>query len=104
MTAVLPFVLTPCAATSFSGPPAQISGNTEDVLNVPPQAKHATPPELMVKLDRGPCGSGILAGSIVERFARKANGELMPWQEGQPVAETWTHAGIVKVDRYSFSI
>jgi hypothetical protein len=48
----------------------------------------------------------ILAGSIVERFTRRADGELEPLVEGstKPVAEVRRHAGIVRVECYDFSL
>jgi hypothetical protein len=51
-------------------------------------------------------GERILPHRIVERFTRRADGELEPVNEGstKPIAETRTHAGIVKVRRYSFSL
>lgn len=51
-------------------------------------------------------GERILAHRIVERFTRRADGELEPVTEGStgPIAETRTHAGIVKVRRYAFVI
>jgi hypothetical protein len=43
----------------------------------------------------------ILAGAIVERFSRRADGELVPAVGStRPIAETRTHAGIVRVKRY----
>lgn len=56
--------------------------------------------------DLKPDGEGerILAGSIVERFARNAKGELVPWTEGQREAEMRTHAGITRVERFSFTL
>ena len=51
-------------------------------------------------------GERILAHRIVERFVRRADGELEPVTEGstKPIAETRTHAGIVKVRRYGFDM
>jgi hypothetical protein len=48
----------------------------------------------------------MLAGAIVERFVRRASGELEPLTIGSTaaVADTRTHAGIVKVPRYSFDM
>jgi hypothetical protein len=48
----------------------------------------------------------ILPTAIVERFTRRADGELEPLTEGstKPVAETRTHAGIVKVKRLAFEL
>jgi len=48
----------------------------------------------------------ILAGAVVERFTRRADGELEPLTPGSTavVAETRTHAGIVTVRRYSFTM
>ncbi len=44
----------------------------------------------------------ILVGAIVERFTRRADGELVPLTEEstRPVAETRTDAGIVRVKHY----
>ena len=44
----------------------------------------------------------ILPHQIVERFTRRADGELEPLAAGStvPVAETRTHAGIVKTRHY----
>jgi hypothetical protein len=52
-------------------------------------------------------GDGERTGAIVERFARRADGELEPLVEGsstKPIAETRTHAGMCKVRRFGFSI
>jgi hypothetical protein len=51
-------------------------------------------------------GQRILPAAITERFARRADGELEPVTEGstRPIAETRTHAGIVKVKRWAFSM
>jgi hypothetical protein len=48
----------------------------------------------------------ILPAAIVERFTRRADGELEPLVEGstRPIALTVTHAGICKVKRYTFDI
>ncbi len=48
----------------------------------------------------------ILAGAIVERFTRRADGELVPLTEGstRPVTETVRHAGIIRVIRYAFEM
>ena len=51
-------------------------------------------------------GQRILAGAIVERFTRRTGGELVPLTTESTVAaaETRTHAGICRVERYSFTI
>jgi hypothetical protein len=50
-------------------------------------------------------GERILAGAIVERFTRRADGELVLTEGStRAVAETRTHAGIVTVRRYSFTM
>jgi hypothetical protein len=51
-------------------------------------------------------GERILAAAIVERFTRRAGGELEPLVEGatEPIAETRRHAGIAKVIRYTFGM
>jgi hypothetical protein len=51
-------------------------------------------------------GQRILANAIVEKFTTRADGEFEPLVEGstKPIASTVTHAGIVKVKRYSFEI
>ena len=51
-------------------------------------------------------GLRILPGLIVEKFTRRPEGELELLSEGStiPVAETRTHAGIVKVKRYAFDM
>jgi hypothetical protein len=51
-------------------------------------------------------GQRILATAITERFARRADGELEPVtaESTRPIAETRTHAGIVKVKRYAFEM
>jgi hypothetical protein len=51
-------------------------------------------------------GERILPHQIVERFTRRADGELEPLTEGstKPVAQTRTHAGIVRVERYAFDM
>jgi hypothetical protein len=48
----------------------------------------------------------ILPAAITERFVRGADGKLEPLTEGstRPIAETRTHAGIVQMLRYAFSI
>jgi hypothetical protein len=48
-------------------------------------------------------GERILPHRIVERFVRRADGDLEPVTAGstKPIAETRTHAGICKVKRYS---
>ena len=48
----------------------------------------------------------ILPYQIVEQFVRRADLELEPLSEGstKPVAETRTHAGIVKVRRYGLDV
>ena len=51
-------------------------------------------------------GERILPHRIVERFTRRADGELEPLtaESTKPIAETRTHAGIVKVRRYGFDM
>jgi hypothetical protein len=51
-------------------------------------------------------GERILPHQIVERFVRRADGELEPLTEGSTmaVAEVRTHAGICKVTRYALDI
>jgi hypothetical protein len=51
-------------------------------------------------------GERILPHQIVERFVRRADGELEPVTEGAtaPIVETRSHAGIVKVKRYGLDI
>jgi hypothetical protein len=51
-------------------------------------------------------GERILPHRIVERFTRRADGELEPVTEGstKPIAETRTHAGIAKVKQYAFEM
>lgn len=48
----------------------------------------------------------ILATAIIESFAAGADGALEPLTTGstRPVALTVTHAGIVKVQRYAFTL
>jgi hypothetical protein len=48
----------------------------------------------------------ILPSGITERFARGADGELVPitQESTRAVAETRLHAGIVKVKRYAFEM
>jgi hypothetical protein len=48
----------------------------------------------------------ILSHRIVERFVRRADGELEPLtaESTKAVVETVTHAGIVKVKRYVFDL
>ena len=48
----------------------------------------------------------ILPHQIVERFTRRADGELEPVTSGstKAIAETRTHAGIVRVKRYAFDM
>jgi hypothetical protein len=55
--------------------------------------------------DLGDC-ERILAAAIVERFTLTADGEFEPLVEGstKPVAQTVTHAGIVKVKRFVFEM
>jgi hypothetical protein len=51
-------------------------------------------------------GERILPYQIVERFVRRADGELEPLTGGstKPIAETRTHAGIAKVKQYAFEM
>jgi hypothetical protein len=51
-------------------------------------------------------GERILATAIVERFTLNAAGEFEALVEGssKPIASTVTHADIVKVKRYGFSM
>jgi hypothetical protein len=51
-------------------------------------------------------GERIIPGRIIERFIRGPGGELVPLVAGStaPVAETRTHAGIVKTERFSFTM
>jgi hypothetical protein len=51
-------------------------------------------------------GERILPHQIVERFVRRADGELEPLTEGstKPIAETRTHAGVAKVKQYAFGM
>jgi hypothetical protein len=53
-----------------------------------------------------PEGERILPAAITERFALNSRGELEPLTEGSTmaVAEVRRHAGICKVERYSFKI
>jgi len=48
----------------------------------------------------------ILAGAITEQFCMGADGQLEPLISGstRPVAQTVTHAGIVKVMRFAFDM
>jgi hypothetical protein len=48
----------------------------------------------------------ILPAAIIERFTRRADGELEALVDGstRPIALTVTHAGICKVKRYTFDI
>jgi hypothetical protein len=46
-----------------------------------------------------------LPHQIVQRFVRRADGELEPvTAESKPIAETRTHAGIAKVKQYAFEM
>jgi hypothetical protein len=51
-------------------------------------------------------GERILAGAIVEKFVRRADGELEPLTVGStgPVAEVRRHAVIVRTERFVFDI
>ena len=51
-------------------------------------------------------GERILPHSIVEKFTRNADGELVPLTPGSTakVATTVTHAGIVTTERYEFEM
>jgi hypothetical protein len=51
-------------------------------------------------------GERILPTAIVEKFVTRAGGELEPLIAGStmPIALTVTHAGNVKVKRYTFSM
>jgi hypothetical protein len=51
-------------------------------------------------------GKRILPTAIVEKFVTRAGGELEPPTKGstRPIMSTVTHAGIVKVKRYAFTI
>ena len=48
----------------------------------------------------------ILPHAVVEKLVRGPSGELVPLTEGssRPIAETRTHAGICRVERYVFTI
>jgi hypothetical protein len=48
----------------------------------------------------------ILATGIMERFSRRADGVLEPptAESTWSLAETRTHAGIVRVERYAFDL
>jgi hypothetical protein len=50
--------------------------------------------------------ASILPAAIVEKFVAGADGVIEPLTTGstQPVALTATHAGIFKVQRYSFDL
>jgi hypothetical protein len=84
-----------------------VPGATEVTLECLPDSR--VPDDLLaVGYDVREVGDGerILAHRIVERFVRRADGKLEPVTEGstKPIAETRTHAGIVKVRRYGFDI
>jgi hypothetical protein len=51
-------------------------------------------------------GERILSTAIIERFCTGANGELELLTPGstRPVAQVVTHAGICRVQRYSFEM
>ena len=51
-------------------------------------------------------GQRILASALVEHFVRAADGQLELLTAGstRPIAETRTHAGIVKIKRYAFEM
>jgi hypothetical protein len=51
-------------------------------------------------------GERILMHGIIERFTRRADGELEPLtaESTKAIAETRTHAGIVKTRRWSFTL
>jgi hypothetical protein len=51
-------------------------------------------------------GERVLPHQIVERFVRRTDGELEPLTEGstKTIAETRTHAGIVRVKRFGFNM
>ena len=53
-----------------------------------------------------PEGQRILAGSIVERFGKTSSGAyaLLSPESTEAIAEIRTHAGIVRVLRYTFSL
>jgi hypothetical protein len=59
---------------------------------------------LSARADRD--GERILPHSIVEKFTRNADGELVPLTPGSTakVATTVTHAGIVTTERYEFEM
>jgi hypothetical protein len=58
--------------------------------------------------DVQPDGNGqrVLAHSIVEKFVAGPDGTMQPLTAGssQPVAQTVTHAGIVRTERHAFSL
>ena len=58
------------------------------------------------KLQELPPGERILHSAIVEKFARRTDGELEPLTPGstERVAQTVTYAGIVKTRRFSFAL
>jgi hypothetical protein len=51
-------------------------------------------------------GERVLPHQIVQRFVRRADGELEPLTAGstKPVAETRTQAGIVRVRKFAFDM
>jgi hypothetical protein len=51
-------------------------------------------------------GERILAAAITEQFTMTAGGEFEPLVEGstKPIAKTRTHAGIVRVLKYSLTL
>ena len=63
-------------------------------------------PRSRTSRSKGSEGERILPATIVERFARDAGGELerITAESTRPIAETRTHAGIVKVTRYAFEM
>jgi hypothetical protein len=82
-----------------------IPGNREATLECLPDS--AVPAEMTkagCTLDQLPPGERILHSAIVEKFARRADGELIPLTPGstERVAQAVSHAGIVKSRRFSF--
>lgn len=95
--------------TARGGWVTSVPGESEVRFEVLPDSKLAQQvwqqfPEYEI-FPGGP-GERILAAGITERFARGANGELVPitQESTKAVAETRLHAGIVQTRRFSFAL
>jgi hypothetical protein len=94
-------------ATSRQGFVISVPGDTDVTVEVLPDS--ALPAELIAlgyDLHEAEPGERILASAIIERFSRRADGELEPTTPDSTaaVAEVRSHAGVVRVKRFTFEM